>query len=76
MDHEKIYLQGFYPRSLVSAFVNILLLKCSCILPRLDTSKILILKLVSVVDQATLTLTLVETKKIGFLLSWPYPNLL
>ena len=40
MDHEKIYLHGFYPRSLISAFVNILLLKCPCILPRLDTGKI------------------------------------
>ena len=60
--------QPAHPRSLISAFV-IRLLKS--IISRLSSSKISILYLVSVAEQAGLNLTFWETLKTGFLVTRP-----
>ena len=66
--HENTCLQGL-PRSLISAFVIHLL---ESIISRLATSEISILQLVSVAEEAScLNLTLLETRRQGFLTTRP-----
>ena len=60
--------QPAHPRSLISAFIIHLL---ESIISRLATSRISIFKLVSVAEQAGLSLALSETPKTGFLVTRP-----
>ena len=60
--------QPAHPRSMISTFVICLL---KSIISRLATSEISLLYLVSVAEETSLSLALLETPKTGFLTSRP-----